>query len=107
MEIMMCAARLCLLHSSSRRPTMKTFSEDFQLLLFHYDGRTSEWDEFEWSKSAIHGFDARNLQFKLSFSHMIGGGMQKVFASRRCCEAYEYIFIWDEDLCVEHFNGEK
>ncbi|KAJ0074876.1 hypothetical protein Patl1_34662 [Pistacia atlantica] len=23
MEIMMCAARLCLLHSSSRRPTMK------------------------------------------------------------------------------------
>jgi hypothetical protein len=21
--------------------------------------------------------------------------------------AYEYIFIWDEDLGVEHFNGEK
>ncbi|KAJ0037277.1 hypothetical protein Pint_23111 [Pistacia integerrima] len=61
---------------------VKKFSEDFQLLLFHYDGRTSEWDEFEWSKSAIHGFDVRNLQFKLSFSHMIGG-----------------------DLGVEHFNG--
>jgi hypothetical protein len=22
-------------------------------------------------------------------------------------EAYEYIFIWDEDLDVEHFNAEK
>jgi hypothetical protein len=21
--------------------------------------------------------------------------------------AYEYIFIWDEDLGVEHFNGDK
>lgn len=30
------------------------FSEDFTILLFHYDGRTSEWDEFEWSKKAIH-----------------------------------------------------
>jgi hypothetical protein len=23
-------------------------------MLFHYDGRTTEWDEFEWSKRAIH-----------------------------------------------------
>lgn len=30
------------------------FSEDFQILLFHYDGRTTEWDQFEWSKNAIH-----------------------------------------------------
>ena len=30
------------------------FSENFTILLFHYDGRTSEWDEFEWSKRAIH-----------------------------------------------------
>ncbi|KAJ0094189.1 hypothetical protein Patl1_16753 [Pistacia atlantica] len=44
------------------------------------------------------GFDARNLQFKLSFSHMIGPDV---------VAAYEYIFIWDEDLGVEHFNGEK
>ncbi|KAH0665149.1 hypothetical protein KY285_026355 [Solanum tuberosum] len=33
---------------------VKKFSEDFQILLFHYDGRTSEWDEFEWSKRAVH-----------------------------------------------------
>ncbi|KAG6499661.1 hypothetical protein ZIOFF_039451 [Zingiber officinale] len=31
-----------------------SFSENFTILLFHYDGRTSEWDEFEWSKKAIH-----------------------------------------------------
>ena len=29
-------------------------TENFQVLLFHYDGRPSEWDEFEWSKRAIH-----------------------------------------------------
>jgi len=23
-------------------------------MLFHYDGRASEWEEFEWSKRAIH-----------------------------------------------------
>ncbi|KAJ0039760.1 hypothetical protein Pint_27205 [Pistacia integerrima] len=92
MEIMMCAAHLCLLHSSSRRPTMKMFSEDFQLLLFHYDGRTSEWDEFEWSKSAIHVSARRQTKW---------------FLHPDVVAAYEYIFIWDEDLGVEHFNGEK
>ncbi len=30
------------------------FSGNFTILLFHYDGRTTEWDEFEWSKRAIH-----------------------------------------------------
>lgn len=30
------------------------FSENFTILLFHYDGRVSEWDEFEWSRRAIH-----------------------------------------------------
>lgn len=30
------------------------FSENFTIMLFHYDGRTNDWDEFEWSKRAIH-----------------------------------------------------
>lgn len=30
------------------------FSDNFAILLFHYDGRVTEWDEFEWSKRAIH-----------------------------------------------------
>lgn len=29
-------------------------TENFMILLFHYDGRVNEWGEFEWSKSAIH-----------------------------------------------------
>ncbi|XP_022846405.1 uncharacterized protein LOC111369158 [Olea europaea var. sylvestris] len=33
---------------------VKKFSEDFQIMLFHYDGRTSEWDQFEWSRRAVH-----------------------------------------------------
>ena len=30
------------------------FSGNFSIALFHYDGKTSEWDQFEWSKRAIH-----------------------------------------------------
>lgn len=30
------------------------FYENFTILLFHYDGRVSDWDKFEWSKRAIH-----------------------------------------------------
>jgi hypothetical protein len=30
------------------------FSKEWQILLFHYDGKMDEWDEFEWSRNAIH-----------------------------------------------------
>lgn len=30
------------------------FSDNFSIMLFHYDGRASEWEEFGWSKRAIH-----------------------------------------------------
>ncbi|VAI90829.1 unnamed protein product [Triticum turgidum subsp. durum] len=30
------------------------FSDNFAILLFHYDGHVTEWDEFECSKRAIH-----------------------------------------------------
>ncbi|XP_058180041.1 uncharacterized protein LOC131298576 [Rhododendron vialii] len=33
---------------------VKKLSQNFTILLFHYDGQTSEWDEFEWLKRAIH-----------------------------------------------------
>lgn len=42
-------------------------------MLFHYDGRTTEWDEFEWSKRAIHVSVKRqtkwldNMMFMLEF----------------------------------------
>ncbi|KAJ7947825.1 Lysine ketoglutarate reductase trans-splicing protein (DUF707) [Quillaja saponaria] len=76
---------------------VKKFSEDFTILLFHYDGRTSEWDEFEWSKSAIH----------VSVRKQTKWWYAKRFLHPDVVAAYEYIFIWDEDLGVEHFNGDK
>ncbi|XAR59982.1 hypothetical protein NMG60_11033186, partial [Bertholletia excelsa] len=76
---------------------VKRFSEDFQILLFHYDGRTTEWDEFEWSQRAIH-VSARK-QTKWWYA--------KRFLHPDVVAAYEYIFIWDEDLGVQHFDSEK
>jgi hypothetical protein len=32
----------------------RQFSKEWQILLFHYDGKMDEWDEFEWSRNAIH-----------------------------------------------------
>ncbi|XP_010906955.1 uncharacterized protein [Elaeis guineensis] len=76
---------------------VKKFSENFTIVLFHYDGRTSEWDEFEWSKRAIH-VSARK-QTKWWYA--------KRFLHPDIVASYEYIFIWDEDLGVEHFNAEE
>ncbi|KAJ0238904.1 hypothetical protein HA466_0234420 [Hirschfeldia incana] len=76
---------------------VKKFSEDFQILLFHYDGRTTEWDQFEWSKSAIHISTRKQTKWWYA----------KRFLHPDVVSAYEYIFIWDEDLGVEHFNADK
>ncbi|KAL9241244.1 hypothetical protein vseg_015375 [Gypsophila vaccaria] len=76
---------------------LKKFSDDFQILLFHYDGRASEWDKFEWSKQAIH----------VSVPKQTKWWYAKRFLHPDVVAAYEYIFIWDEDLGVEHFNAEK
>ncbi|XP_019175605.1 PREDICTED: uncharacterized protein LOC109170929 isoform X2 [Ipomoea nil] len=76
---------------------VKKFSEDFQIMLFHYDGRTSEWDQFEWSRRAVH-VSARK-QTKWWYA--------KRFLHPDVVAAYDYIFIWDEDLGVEHFNADK
>ncbi|CAI8598173.1 unnamed protein product [Vicia faba] len=76
---------------------VKKFSANFTILLFHYDGRTNEWDEFEWSKKAIH-VSARK-QTKWWYA--------KRFLHPDIVASYDYIFIWDEDLGVEHFNAEE
>lgn len=76
---------------------VKKFSEDFQILLFHYDGRTTEWDQFEWSKNAIH----------VSVKKQTKWWYAKRFLHPDVIAPYEFIFIWDEDLGVEHFNAEK
>ncbi|XP_057549424.1 uncharacterized protein LOC130827659 isoform X2 [Amaranthus tricolor] len=76
---------------------IKKFSDNFTIILFHYDGRTNDWDEFEWSKRAIH-ISARK-QTKWWYA--------KRYLHPNVVAAYDYIFIWDEDLGVEHFDAEK
>ncbi|XP_073226035.1 uncharacterized protein [Cicer arietinum] len=76
---------------------VKKFSDDFTILLFHYDGRTSEWDQYEWSKNIIH-ISARK-QTKWWYA--------KRFLHPDIVAAYEYIFIWDEDLGLDNFNGDE
>ncbi|KAE8665014.1 RNF181-like protein [Hibiscus syriacus] len=76
---------------------VKKFSGNFTILLFHYDGRTAEWDEFEWSKEAIHVSVRRQTKWWYA----------KRFLHPDIVAPYDYIFIWDEDLGVEHFNAEK
>jgi hypothetical protein len=35
--------------------TVHKFSDKFDVVLFHYDGQTTEWDdEFRWSNKALH-----------------------------------------------------
>ncbi|KAM7484177.1 hypothetical protein LguiA_000186 [Lonicera macranthoides] len=76
---------------------IKKFSENFTILLFHYDGRTTEWDEFEWSRRAIHVSAVKQTKWWYA----------KRFLHPDIVAAYDYIFIWDEDLGVEHFNAEE
>ncbi|KAK4785397.1 hypothetical protein SAY86_002086 [Trapa natans] len=76
---------------------VKKFSDDFTIVLFHYDGQTTEWDEFEWSRTAIH----------ISVPKQTKWWYAKRFLHPDIVASYDYIFIWDEDLGVEHFNAEQ
>ncbi|KAG8366024.1 hypothetical protein BUALT_Bualt17G0033100 [Buddleja alternifolia] len=76
---------------------VKKFSENFTILLFHYDGRTTEWDDLEWSQRAIH----------ISVRKQTKWWYAKRFLHPDIVAAYDYIFIWDEDLGVEHFDAEE
>ncbi|VFQ58565.1 unnamed protein product [Cuscuta campestris] len=76
---------------------VKKFSGNFTIMLFHYDGRTSEWDEFEWSKQAIHVSALKQTKWWYA----------KRFLHPDIVAPYDYIFIWDEDLGLENFNAEE
>lgn len=76
---------------------VKKFSDNFTILLFHYDGQTTEWDEFEWSKRAIHVSTRKQTKWWYA----------KRFLHPDIVASYDYIFIWDEDLGVEHFDAEE
>ncbi|XP_051118361.1 uncharacterized protein LOC127242572 isoform X2 [Andrographis paniculata] len=76
---------------------VKKLTENFMILLFHYDGVTSEWDQFEWSKSAIH----------VSVPKQTKWWYAKRFLHPDIVATYDYVFIWDEDLGVDNFDFEE
>ncbi|KAH0854847.1 hypothetical protein HID58_037108 [Brassica napus] len=64
---------------------VKKFSDNFTIVLFHYDGRTSEWDdEFEWSKNVIH----------ISVKKQTKWWYAKRFLHPDIVARYDYIFIY-------------
>ncbi|BBN14599.1 hypothetical protein MPTK1_6g12910 [Marchantia polymorpha subsp. ruderalis] len=73
------------------------FPKEWTILLFHYDGVTDDWDDLEWSKTAIH----------ISAKKQTKWWYAKRFLHPDVVAPYDYIFIWDEDLDVENFDGEK
>ncbi|XP_010557744.1 PREDICTED: uncharacterized protein LOC104826643 isoform X2 [Tarenaya hassleriana] len=72
-------------------------SNEFVVMMFHYDGIVDEWKEFDWSETAIH-VSAIN-QTKWWFA--------KRFLHPDIVSAYSYVFLWDEDLGVEHFDARR
>ncbi|KAL9453985.1 hypothetical protein AB3S75_009564 [Citrus x aurantiifolia] len=70
---------------------------DFVVMLFHYDGVVDAWRDLEWSARAIH-VSAIN-QTKWWFA--------KRFLHPDIISDYAYVFLWDEDLGVEDFNGKR
>nr|XP_029121823.1 uncharacterized protein LOC105049665 isoform X2 [Elaeis guineensis] len=69
-------------------------SNNFTIMLFHYDGVVDEWSDLQWSDSALH-ISAIN-QTKWWFA--------KRFLHPDIVAEYNYIFLWDEDLEVENFH---
>ncbi|KAA0065500.1 GTPase Der [Cucumis melo var. makuwa] len=71
--------------------------DDFDVILFHYDGVVDEWREFSWYSRALH-VSALN-QTKWWFA--------KRFLHPDIVAEYNYIFLWDEDLGVEYFDPKR
>ncbi|XP_024543280.1 uncharacterized protein LOC9661890 [Selaginella moellendorffii] len=70
---------------------------NFTIMLFHYDGVVDRWSDLPWFGSAIH-IVAIN-QTKWWFA--------KRFMHPDVVSAYEFIFVWDEDLGVDHFRADR
>ncbi|KAH6828346.1 GTPase Der [Perilla frutescens var. hirtella] len=67
---------------------------EFGIMLFHYDGNVDGWRDLKWSDSIVH-VSAIN-QTKWWFA--------KRFLHPDIVAAYDYIFLWDEDLIVQYFH---
>ncbi|XP_074321148.1 uncharacterized protein LOC141657720 isoform X2 [Silene latifolia] len=76
---------------------VKFLSNEFTVMLFHYDGKVDEWRSFDWNHRVLH-VSAIN-QTKWWFA--------KRFMHPDVVAAYDYVFLWDEDLGVEDFNPQR
>ncbi|XP_022715955.1 uncharacterized protein LOC111275084 isoform X5 [Durio zibethinus] len=75
----------------------KFLAANFTIILFHYDGNVDGWWDLDWGDKAIH-IVAHN-QTKWWFA--------KRFLHPDIVSNYDYIFLWDEDLGVEHFDPRR
>ncbi|KAJ0248147.1 Lysine ketoglutarate reductase trans-splicing-like protein [Hirschfeldia incana] len=75
----------------------KFLPANFTVVLFHYDGHMDQWWDLEWTSKAIH--IVAQDQTKWWFA--------KRFLHPDVVSIYDYIFIWDEDLGVDHFSPER
>ncbi|KAG7542352.1 hypothetical protein ISN45_Aa07g023410 [Arabidopsis thaliana x Arabidopsis arenosa] len=70
---------------------------DFAVMLFHYDGVVDDWKQYPWNEHAIH----------VSVMNQTKWWFAKRFLHPDIVAEYEYIFLWDEDLGVGHFNPQR
>ncbi|CAA7042722.1 unnamed protein product [Microthlaspi erraticum] len=70
---------------------------DFAVMLFHYDGVVDDWKQYPWNEHAIH----------VSVMNQTKWWFAKRFLHPDIVAEYEYIFLWDEDLGVSHFNPQR
>ncbi|KAF3599740.1 hypothetical protein F2Q69_00033442, partial [Brassica cretica] len=70
---------------------------DFVVMLFHYDGVVDDWKQYPWNEHAIH----------VSVMNQTKWWFAKRFLHPDIVTEYEYIFLWDEDLGVSHFNPKR
>ncbi|XP_042467108.1 uncharacterized protein LOC122050253 [Zingiber officinale] len=66
-------------------------------MLLHYDGIVDEWNDLEWSNRVLH----------VSAMYQTKWWFAKRFLHPDIVAEYEYIFIWDEDIGVEHFHPRR
>ncbi|RWR74556.1 hypothetical protein CKAN_00289100 [Cinnamomum micranthum f. kanehirae] len=75
----------------------KFLPSGFVVMLFHYDGEVDAWRDLPWSKSVVHVSAASQTKWWFA----------KRFLHPDVVTEYEYIFLWDEDLGVEHFDPRR
>ncbi|XP_022975264.1 uncharacterized protein LOC111474390 isoform X2 [Cucurbita maxima] len=71
--------------------------DDFDVMLFHYDGVVDEWRDFSWSSRAVHVSSLNQTKWWFA----------KRFLHPDIVSEYNYIFLWDEDLGVENFDPKR